>query len=78
MGGYRGVGARFFADVQSKRTRGNRHKLQKVTFQQSILKRKKITLRVVKCWNRLPRETVVSPTLEITGQVQDKALGNLT
>jgi len=69
-------GATFFSDVHSKRTRGNRHMLQKVTFQQSTHNRQK-SLRMIKCWNRLPREIVVSPTPEITKSVLDKALSDL-
>lgn len=66
MGGYRGDRARFFSDVHGRRARGSRHKLQKEKFQQSIRKRKKITMSVDKCWNKLPRETVTSPALQIT------------
>lgn len=66
MGGYRGDGARCFSDVHGRGTRGSRHKLQKEKFQQSIHKRKKITMSGEKCWNKSPRETVVSPVLQIT------------
>ncbi|KFV13075.1 hypothetical protein N340_06026, partial [Tauraco erythrolophus] len=35
------------------------------------------TLRVVRHWNRLPREVVAAPSLEAFKARQDEALGNL-
>jgi len=50
--------------VPSDRTRDNRHKLKHRKF--PLNKRKNfLTLRMTEHWNRLPREVVESPTLEI-------------
>ena len=35
------------------------------------------TMRVVRCWNRLPREVVNAPSLEVFKARLDEALGNL-
>ena len=35
------------------------------------------TTRVVRCWNRLPREAVDAPSLEVLKTRLDGALGNL-
>ena len=36
-----------------------------------------ITMRVVRCWNRLPREAVDVPSLEVFKARLDVALGSL-
>ena len=56
----RGWGQALFSD----RTRGNRHKLQHTKFYLNIRKNC-FTLRVTEPWNRLPREAVGSPSLEM-------------
>ena len=38
---------------------------------------KYFTMRVVRCWNRLPREVVDAPSLEVFKARLDGALGNL-
>ena len=42
-----------------------------------MLGRKFFTMRVVRCWNRLPRELVDAPSLEVFGARLDGALDNL-
>ena len=41
------------------------------------IRKKFFTMRVVRHWNRLPRETVDAPSLEVFKARLDGALGNL-
>jgi len=62
--------------VCSDRTTGNGCKLKEDRFRLAIRK-KFFTMRVVKHWNRLPREAVSAPSLEVLKARLDGALSNL-
>ena len=74
-GGCSEVGAGLFYQVTSDRTRGNILKLHQGRFRLGI-RRNVFTGRVIKPWNRLPREVVESPSLEVFRRRVDVALGD--
>ena len=69
-------GDRLLSRACCSRTRGNGFKLKEGRFRLDIRK-KFFTARVVKHWNRLPREVVDAPSLETFKVRLDGALSNL-
>ena len=75
-GSYRKKAYRLFSRVCGDRTRGNGFKLKEGRFRLNVRK-KSFTVRVVRHWNRLPKDVANAPFLKTFKVRLDQALDNL-
>jgi len=72
---YKKDGERLFTKVSSDRTRGNAFKVKESRF--TLYANKFVLLRLVRPWQRLPREVAEAPSLGVFKVRLDGALRNL-
>ena len=75
-GAYKKDGKVLFTWVDNDRRRGNGFKLKEGRFRLAV-RRKFFTQRVVRHWNRLPRQVVDAPSTELFKASLNGALANL-
>jgi len=73
---YKKAGEVFFTRACGDKTSSNQFKLKESRFRLDIGK-KFFTMRVVRHWNRFPREVMCIPSLEAFRAMLDGALSNL-
>jgi len=75
-GAYKKDGDKLFSRACCNRTRGNDFKLKEGRVRPDV-RNKFLMMRMVKCWNGLPREVIDAPSLETFKVRLDRALSNL-
>ena len=75
-GAYKQEGSQLFPRVDNSWTRGNGFKLRDERFRLDV-RGKLFTMRVVRCWHRLPRVVLDALSLEVIRARLDGPLGSL-